>query len=396
MDNLQRSLKLIVAVLLVLCVSSTALAQADLSETFVSEDGSFSFAYPAGWEAIEIDPGVAILNGDELTLTFYGPGYVAESIVTDADDLQGTLKSFLSSGGLHPENLESLTVDDREIATAEVEALAGVGTAFGIIFNDGMGVVQAVIPDESIEDAAPLVLDIVASFGPAEEGDAGSSLAGAVQAAAAASLNVDCSVRTNQERFASLRVGPGTNRTAMLFLPSNRDFDVLGQAEADDGALWWKLDKAQVAPDSAAAELWVDQSQVTATDDCAQVPNVEPPPIIPIVTSSNILPTPGTWNTTTHATRITCPGMGPITVDIEIPDSTASVSTASGGGVLVLDGERLNRTAPGVYVGTFDSPELGGAFTFTLRVVSANQIAAEMSGATQGCDFVLPITLTRG
>jgi hypothetical protein len=62
----------------------------------------------------------------------------------------------------------------------------------------------------------------------------------------------------------------------------------------------------------------------------------------------------------------------------------------------VLDGERLNRTAPGVYVGTFDSPELGGAFTFTLRVVSANQIAAEMSGATQGCDFVLPITLTRG
>lgn len=383
--------------LLALCFSTAALAQDDLSETFVSEDGSFSFDYPEGWDAVEQEPGKAILSHDDITMTFYGPGFVADIVDADPDDLETTLASFLDAGGMSPENLDSTDLGDRELALADIESLVGIGIAFGMAFDkDGVGAITVVMPEDSFDEFGPTMMDIVESFGPAEagSGDAGSTLAGAIQAAAQAGTNVNCTVSTDQERFASVRVGPGTNRTAMLFLPADRDFRVEGQAAADDGALWWKLDKAQVAPNTGASELWVDQNQVIAGADCDRVPNVEPPPVIPIVAVTDTLPTPGTWNFTAPSMRINCPGLGTLTVETDIPPFRVSVNVLEGGSVLTMDSNRFNRSQPGTYIGQVFDPDLGSA-TYTIRVVSTNRMEGEFTGSIEGCSFAVGLSLTR-
>jgi len=54
-----------------------------------------------------------------------------------------------------------------------------------------------------------------------------------------ATQTIPCTVRTDSANTISVRVGPGGNRTVFAFLPADQDFAVLGQAEADDGGLWW-------------------------------------------------------------------------------------------------------------------------------------------------------------
>ena len=358
-----------VVLLLVLSVPSTLLAQEDLSETFTAEDGSFSFKYPAGWDAVEQEPGRVILSGNDVTITFYGPNFVATVLTEiDTEDLEGTLSSFLDAGGMPAQSMTTLDVGDRSVAQAEIESAVGTGAAFGLALGDGgFGVVTAVMPESMATDFAPTLLDIVDSFQ-----EPSGSLAAALQAAAGAGTNVNCTVRVEEERSASVRVGPGTNRTAMLFLPAKHDYKVLGQAQANDGAMWWKLDKSEVAPNTAAAELWVSQNEVVASSaDCDQVPNVDPPPIIPIVAATNILPTPGTWNFSAPTIRVDCPGQGSFTVSSDIAPFQMSVDVLNNGAVLLVGGDRLDRTQPGTYVGQFYDSSLGGTLTFTLRVTAA-------------------------
>src|SRR5262245_29133645 len=48
-----------------------------------------------------------------------------------------------------------------------------------------------------------------------------------------------CTVSTTNSDVA-MRVGPGTNRGVRSAFPVNVNVPVVGQAEADDGSLWWK------------------------------------------------------------------------------------------------------------------------------------------------------------
>jgi hypothetical protein len=89
-----------------------------------------------------------------------------------------------------------------------------------------------------------------------------------------------CSVSTDQVRTVRIRVGPGENRSAYTFLPANEEFVVLGQATALDDTQWWKLDRAEVAPNKQAEQAWVAQEAVTASGECDAVPEAPPPPII--------------------------------------------------------------------------------------------------------------------
>jgi hypothetical protein len=387
-----------VAILVILCVPSALFAQETLSETFVSEDGSFTFAYPDGWDAVEQEAGKVILTNADVTITFYGPSFV-DQVLSEIDtaDLEATLNSFLEAGGMPAQNMTSLEIGDSTVAQAEIESAVGTGAAFGLAFDsDTMGVVTAVMPTAMFEDFAPTLIDIVDSFGPAEEGasDTGAALANALQSAAEARTNVNCTVRVEEERSASVRVGPGTNRTAMLFLPANHDYKVQGQAEANDGAMWWKLDKDEVAPNSAAAELWVDQNQVIASEDCSQVPNVEPPPIIPIVAVTDTLPTSGTWTFNAPSMRVDCQGLGTFSVSTDIPPFQTTVIVSDNGSALLLEGNRLNRTQPGTYVGRFYEPSLGGSLTFTIRVIASDHMEGEVSGSSEGCNVVMGVSLT--
>lgn len=91
---------------------------------------------------------------------------------------------------------------------------------------------------------------------------------------------IPCTVQATQD--AELRVGPGRNRSIVLYLSEGQTFDVLGTANADDGTRWWRLDKTIAAPSKAAQinETWVADAQMTEFGDCDAVGTVAPPRII--------------------------------------------------------------------------------------------------------------------
>jgi hypothetical protein len=100
-----------------------------------------------------------------------------------------------------------------------------------------------------------------------------------------------CTVSTDQAKKVAVRVGPGLNRTSLLFLPVGKDFVVLGQATAKDGSEWWKLNKDEVAPKKSAKEVWIAQDDVETKGDCSTVGDSAAPPIIPITSAAT--PAPG-------------------------------------------------------------------------------------------------------
>jgi hypothetical protein len=97
----------------------------------------------------------------------------------------------------------------------------------------------------------------------------------------AAAQRASCTISTDKARTVQIRVGPGTNRSVYTFLPANQAFAVLGQAEAADGGLWWKLERTEVAPNSLANEAWVTQDEVETAGNCDGVSDAVPPPLIP-------------------------------------------------------------------------------------------------------------------
>jgi hypothetical protein len=115
-----------------------ALAQegVELTETFTSSSGQFSFNYPSGWVAAENFPGFTMLASDEAVLEWYD-----EEEDTMASDavlmviIDPSLVSMLSGGAsMQPDTLEefwdmqleSLSEDEEDLAFGEPEpALIG-------------------------------------------------------------------------------------------------------------------------------------------------------------------------------------------------------------------------------------------------------------------------------
>jgi hypothetical protein len=227
-----------------------------------------------------------------------------------------------------------------------------------------------------------------------------------------------CFVGTDAVKSVPVRVGPGTNRTSFIFLPAGELFTVLGKAEADDGSLWWKLDREIVAPKKSAAEAWVSQEDVLTRGDCEAVIDVNAPPIIPIANGSQssgtttssiglpaaedeVLPQAGTW-TLVYPGSVTgtCPqGNAPATLELDWPDESWPL-TVPGGTSITYATRAFTRTGEGVYSGVTTLTRLGSAVTarMTLRVRSSSQITADFAfslpvkGVT--CSFTVSASMT--
>lgn len=106
-------------------------------------------------------------------------------------------------------------------------------------------------------------------------------------------LPATCKVRTEFDRFARVRVGPGENRGIFDWLPARQDFTVIGQARDDQGKTWWQLDKDEVPDSEFAASLWVAEEEVDEIGNCSAVPQGEIPPIIPDLPGGGPTPPPG-------------------------------------------------------------------------------------------------------
>ncbi len=105
-------------------------------------------------------------------------------------------------------------------------------------------------------------------------------------ATATATPQRPCVVRTTRANSVAARVGPGTNRTSLVFMPANQDIRVTGQAAAFDNSMWW-----QIEIPGRSGLVWVPQQEVSASGACNNVPMVAPPPIIPISTPTPVPPT---------------------------------------------------------------------------------------------------------
>ena len=71
-----------------------------------------------------------------------------------------------------------------------------------------------------------------------------------------------CTITVTTSDSARVRVGPGENRTAILFLTADEVFEVIGTNTDDSGVEWYKLDKDAVAPDRPINEAWVNANEV--------------------------------------------------------------------------------------------------------------------------------------
>ena len=401
--SIKRSL-LYVAPIVILMTAAGVSAQDSLDQTFTTADGETSVESPSGWVAAEQTSGKIIVNNDGVTIQFFDPGFVARVAAgVSPDDPGAVLVAFLDAGGWT--HGDPATVRTRGRAgvhvTAAVETFAGDGLAYGLPIDDDSVAVAVAIWDADSAGALSTIDEIVLSYDSdvvAEPSDTVDSGAGGDLISGALSENatvadVDCTIRTNQAQYASVRVGPGLNRTAILFLPADRDFSVLGQAAANDGAMWWKLDKDEVSPNSAAEELWVNQDQVFPVDGCINVPEVQPPPVIPI--PSDAVPLPGDWNVVPTTIRIACPGAAPGTFGSGSTPFVSSVTILSGGGAILLDFNQLQRTGPGAYFGQFPAAELGGTYALSITVTDTTRMIVEMDWRLDGCDYTLFMEMTK-
>lgn len=392
----KRSFPTLFVLICILALPFAVQAQTDLSETFTAKDGSFSFQYPQHWTASEQADGSIVLTKATLTIAVYGGSAVAD--VVSARDAVETLAGFLRSKSILTDDPEAFSIGARDGARAAGSQGTQGTLAFSVpLTGGGYGIIVASGPSDALSKIESTVLAMAESLDSS--------------ASSTPSSGRDCTVQTDKARSAVVRVGPGSNRSTVVFLPSGQPFKVIGKAAASDGSLWWKLDKAEVAPKKAAAEAWVAQDDVTTDGDCSQVSDAAAPPVIPIpkaqptpvpgsTPAAELLPTSGTWTLQVGKLSMTCPGTGTFSIELENSTGTIEIDAASDGSTLSFGGDQLQRTQPGVYGGSYDlsTPEQNLTAQLTLRVVSADRLEGEMtfSGTfgSQTCTGSTPLTVT--
>jgi hypothetical protein len=266
-----------------------------------------------------------------------------------------------------------------------------------------------------------------------------------VSASATAEPAEPCYVSVATAGTATLRVGPGPARGAVAFLPANQSFIVIGRFVADDGSVWYQLNKNEAAPQSAANEIWVAQTEVVGEGGCESVVVTDAPPVIRAGgsgvqglngsgtstggttggtsgggtsggtsggnTSSGgtsggstgnsgssggggqpapagaIIPQSGSYRfNLAGETLASCEGTDTVRIPtLEIFDNDSSmmsvpvsVSVASGGASISIDGDGFSRNDEGVYYGTFSFDD-GTNGQVRLTAVSATSLTGSMT-----------------
>jgi hypothetical protein len=384
--------KIMFLLLVGLLVALPAAAQdVELSERFSFDDGA-TFEYPDDWdfEHRESDP-FALLYSDDTQILILDSGLLEDMEDSDLENVVEAYFLIVYEGDLtfDEDDIEAVEIGGREAIRYPYEDTFGDGALLiAIRLSDGgIGVIDAVSLEGDLSEE-----DVVLAV--AESLDRGGEGASTVVIAD----GTPCMVSTDVGNAVALRVGPGINRTSFAFLPASEDFEVLGAAEADDGSLWWKLDREEVAPTKSAAEAWVAQLDVDAEGGCDAVVDVNAPPLIPIVGggqpaasggssgdsgsggqpagAGEAIPQSGSWTITfPKSAPGSCVDVPTQNLQIDIPSDVVSLSGANGSS-LVFDGDRYNRIGANTYQGSYVNI-FGDSVLFTLRVASSTQMVGE-------------------
>lgn len=399
-----------VAVIFTLCLLLVlpAGAQDKLTEKYTFESGA-TFSYPKAWALNRKSNPLFLLSEQTKLLVL---DYAAlQDIGIDATSMSQNEVLNIYFSHFYPDRtfkeskIETFEVGKREGVSYDYSADDGRARVMVIPFANGSaGIMEEISLAGKLreEDTA---LAIVESF------DNSAEVTGTT--ATVATKTVDCTVSTTRDDTVHVRVGPGENRSAIVFLSAGSSYKVLGQAKAKDGSKWWKLDKGEVAPDKSANEVWVKQDDVKATGDCDKVPDVNAPPVVPIVnappanTGSNNggnppaggAPQPGSWVIVYSNGKASCFGSG--TVDVQVNDPPEVISVSISGSTINLGGDILRFIGGNTYQGigqiTLDGQTV--STNITVQVISPTQIVGSLVGTSTfsdtSCSVTIPITVTK-
>jgi uncharacterized surface protein with fasciclin (FAS1) repeats len=291
-------------VLLLLGFSVGVLAQEDLTIAgTVQANESFSILA----QLVEAADLQETLDDTEASFTVFAPNDSAFEAYLDEQGLE--LEALLEDETLQDKLLYH--VAEGEISSADLEDGMEIETLNGaviVLSLDDVGI--------SLNDSTRVLeTDIEASNG----------VIYMIDRVLEASSGEACIVSTADADTVQVRVGPGENRGVVAFLPANVEFEVLGQANDNDGNVWFKLDKEEATPRRSNAEAWVAADDVETSGNCDDVLDVNAPPVIPIVVqptanpdasgeeeapvATNIQPNAGSWTVTwSSTTNVTCGG----------------------------------------------------------------------------------------
>lgn len=224
-----------------------------------------------------------------------------------------------------------------------------------------------------------------------------------------------CIVSTSAKNSVAVRVGPGENRTSVTFLPTNQDFEVLGQAVDDDGNAWFKLDPAEAAAGRAINEAWVAADELDQTGDCDNVSEAAAPPIIPITSARTnppssggdssgsqgsepgALPQAGRWTMVLNPTsNASCTNVGNVAFSTSeiFKNNTFTFQMQVSNASIIMDGDTFYAVGGGTYTGKWSLGD-GSYATVTLHVISPTVITGELVVSWDNCSGTTGFTLTR-
>jgi hypothetical protein len=312
--------------LLSLCIGLFSLGivsaqnQVILSENYTSAPDRIIFLYPTGWTVNKQDLFVSV-SDTQTTIEFYTLNVSQNAITQAGNDLGKSITDFFNILGVE-------TVPDQPIQiTLNEEAFIGTSVIDKGQIQYLFLVKGSLMPDDTLvfvrvqgnalalTNSPDEFLAIIKTFGtiltPAILGEymnvytfalypelhspTGNTNVNAPNSAApgrpatntttqttADVPAVPCMVQAISADTATLRVGPGTNRSILLYLSSDDTFEVIGTANDSDGLRWWRLDKTKAAPKKAAQvnETWVSDAHMTESGDCDAVGTVAAPRII--------------------------------------------------------------------------------------------------------------------
>jgi len=275
-------------VFMLAAVNVTPLFAQEESVRVVDLSDSYSVTIPEDWVAsVDEEFGGYYLASPDDAITIYAlePGLVAQitgmasvknpaallialnTLLHPGQPINNTIEEGLSNG--HPIASWRYTsdVESRDGRLSVVQMEGSVLAAFDVYAAAG-----------ELDAALPQIDTIIASI----VGDPGAAAETTTENTTVAQTAPaePCTISVDTAGTATLRVGPGPARGAIAFLPAGQQFVVIGRFVADDGGVWYQLNKSDAAPQSAAVEIWVAQTEVVGEGGCETVAVTDAPPVI--------------------------------------------------------------------------------------------------------------------
>ncbi|MEZ4669554.1 MAG: hypothetical protein R3E39_16745 [Anaerolineae bacterium] len=392
-------------------------AQTDLSESYTFASGA-SFDYPAEWTPKEGLDTVSLSSADTQVYVLDDAALRSINVASNAepaDALQVYFEKYHSDRPFRTAKIVTLDMTDRTAVQYDFSAEDGRALIIAMRFNAGtLALIEALSNGGKLKEV-DIVLAVAESF--VSTGEAGTSSGGS-----SSSVAVHCTISTSYENTVRVRVGPGENRASLGFLPTDEDFEVLGQGKANDGTKWWKLDVDVVAPGKAANEAWVAQLDVKGDGNCEAVADVNAPPVIPISSgppantgggsssggnnnppppSGSGMPTTGIYAGTIGDGNASCADIPNVNFQPATRQFAAFFQGSGSSYIYVDDGGPLVRTRGNTFSGTISyiDPSDNRPFsrTITVTVLSPTQMTGSFTDTLEieghMCSATLPITL---